>query len=216
LCLYSITATGQIGFHTTTIEDYRPHVKINWVKKLKGDFSFTQKWEYPLGVEKKEDGKAGCADGGFCPQRCYGMLDSNGIVLKDSAGIFYQLLDTTHIPYSIECDAWCYEYAGTNVINTYKRFETVTVYSQPGIATHCILVLELQDDICVPFIALNSIIQDGNETFYYQSGNITIDKTEFKKGILKAEFDLVFKNTLEPDKPIYWKGKLYSPILKQG
>jgi hypothetical protein len=73
----------------------------------------------------------------------------------------------------------------------------------------------MEGDICVPFIALNSIINDGNETFYYESGNITIDKKEFKKNILKAEFDFVFKNTFEPDKPIFWKGKILSKIKSQ-
>jgi hypothetical protein len=51
-------------------------IKIKWVNSLLGDFSFTNKWSYPLGVERKKDGKAGCADGGFCPERCYSMLDS--------------------------------------------------------------------------------------------------------------------------------------------
>jgi hypothetical protein len=61
--------------------------------------------------------------------------------LKDSASLFYQLLDTARIPYSIQTEAWCYEYAGTNIIDVYKNHGIVTAYSHTDIATHCILVL---------------------------------------------------------------------------
>lgn len=198
-------------------KDNRPKVEIKWKKNLKGDFSFVNNWEYPLGVEKKSDGKAGCADGGFCPERCYAMLDANGIVLKDSAKAFYELLDTTHIPYSIQCDAWCYEYDGTNQIYSVKMRSGITYAVTPlGIATHCSLNLSFNGDSCIAYVHLNSVMPDGNATFYYKSGYIKIDETEYAKGILKAEFDFVFTNTIEPVKPIYWKGRILTPIIKQN
>lgn len=189
-------------------------LKITWVKKIKGDFTFINHWEYPTGVEKKQDGKAGCGDGGFCPQRCYGMLDSNGIVLKDSAQLFYQLLDTTHIPFSIQCEARCYEFAGTNTVHTYRKNDSVICITDANIATHCSLYLNLVQDECFPVIVLNSIMNNNLQYFYIEKGFINIDKNYFKKGILKAEFDFTFANPDDIDEPVYWKGKIYSDIQK--
>lgn len=39
-----------------------------------------------------------------------------------------------------------------------------------------------------------------------------IDKRKFKLGILKAEFDMKFNNAAEPNKPVWWKGKIYSKM----
>lgn len=201
-----------ISFAQYTDEEF-PAVEIKWVDDLPGDFSFVNNWEFPLGVETKADGKAGCADGGFCPERCYGMLDSDGIVLKDSADIFYQLLDTTHIHYSIQCEARCYEFAGTNemiVIQSDKH--NFHCYTTTGIATHCSLNLDLNHDICYPYIYLNSITDEGETFFYYKSGFIKIDKNFLEKGILKAEFDFTFANPSDTHEPVYWKGKIYATI----
>jgi hypothetical protein len=162
-------------------------IKINWVDSLSGDFSFTNNWSYPLGVEMKTDGKAGCADGGFCPERCYSMLDSNGIALKDSAQIFYQLLDR-------------------------KNKDSIFCYTLTGIATHCSLQLGIIKNICTATIDLNSITPDGSATFYCIDGHITIDKKLWKKGIMKAEFNFIFENKDDKKKPFYWKGEIYAKI----
>lgn len=178
-----------------------------------GDFSFTKNWSYPLGVEMKADGKAGCADGGFCPERCYLMLDSNGIVLKDSAQIFYQLLDTTHQFHSIQCEAWCYEWAGTDFIDVFRiNKDSIFCYTSTGIATHCSLQLKILKNSCKATIELNSIIPGGSATYYCTDGHITIDKKRLKKGVLKAKFNFNFEHKENPKKPIYWKGKIYSKI----
>ncbi|MBX3107356.1 MAG: hypothetical protein KIS69_09770 [Bacteroidetes bacterium] len=193
-------------------QDSKP-IKIKWVDKLSGDFSFTNNWSYPLGVEMKSDGKAGCADGGFCPQRCYSMLDSNGIVLKDSSQIFYQLLDTTHQFHSIQCEAWCYEWAGTDFIEVFRKSnDSIFCFTTTGIATHCSLQIEIIKNICKAAIDLNSITPDGSNIYYCTDGYITIDKTFWKKGIMKAKFNFNFENKDEPKKPIYWKGKIYTKI----
>lgn len=190
-------------------------IAINWVEHLEGDFSFIKNWSYPLGVELKEDGKAGCADGGFCPQRCYGMMDENGIVLKDSAKLFYQLLDTTHLNHSIECTAWCYEWAGTDFIEVIRENKNnVSCFTATDVATHCSLELLIQNNTCFASILLQSVMPNSDATFYCTEGFISIDKKLWKKGILKAQFSFNFKNTSEPEKPFYWKGKIYSKIYK--
>lgn len=197
------------------IPDTRPKTEINWVKKLKGDFSFTQNWEFPMGVETKADGKAGCADGGFCPERCYGMLDSNGIVLKDSATIFYSLLDTTHIPFSIQCESSCSEFAGTNIVYAVKKTGRFRAVTSTDVATHCSLDLSMDEKFCVPTVYLNSITETGTTSYHYKKGELKIDKNEFNKNILKAEFDLEFYNQDDPTDIIFWRGKIHSPIQKQ-
>lgn len=188
-------------------------IKINWVENLSGDFSFTNNWSFPLGVEMKTDGKAGCADGGFCPERCYSMLDSNGIVLKDSAQIFYQLLDTTPQYHSIQCEAWCYEWVGTDFIEVLrKNKDSIFCYTSTGIATHCSLQLSITKNICTATIDLNSITPDGGAIFYCKDGQITIDKKLWEKGIMKAEFNFSFENYDDKQNPFYWKGKIYAKI----
>ena len=79
--------------------------KIKWVNNLKDDFAFAQNWDYTLGVAIQIDGKAGCADGGFCPQECYEMMDNNRVIFPDTAERFYQLLDTSHRYYTMSCEA---------------------------------------------------------------------------------------------------------------
>jgi hypothetical protein len=215
-CIWLIIFCFAIEFNANsqTIKDLSKasSVSITRIKKIGGDFSFIHRWEYPLGVEKMKDGKAGCSDGGFCPQRCYGMLDSNGIVLKDSAELFYQLLDTAHIPFSIQCEARCYEFAGTNTVQTFRKNDTIVCISDATISTHCSLEIYLIKDKCIPVVVLNSIRKDSDKIFYAEKGFITIDKNYFKKGILKAEFDFTFANPDDKQEPVFWKGKIYSDI----
>lgn len=188
-------------------------VKITWVENLTSDFSFTNNWSYPPGVEMKADGKAGCADGGFCPERCYLMLDSNGIVLKDSSQIFYQLLDTTHQFHTIQCEAECYEWAGTDFIEVLRtKSDSVFCYTTTDIATHCSLQLLIVKNTCIATIDLNSITPEGSATFYCIGGNIKIERDLWKKGIMKSEFNLSFENKENKKKPFFWKGKIYSKI----
>jgi hypothetical protein len=188
-------------------------ITIKWVDDLSGDFSFRDNWSYPLGVEMKEDGKAGCADGGFCPERCYSMLDSNGIVLKDSVALFYQLLDTTHQFHSIQCEAWCYEWAGTDFMEVSRKSkDQVSCHTATGIATHCRLELEIHKNSCQALINLNSIELGRSSIFQCTGGSISIDKKMWENGIMKAEFSFTFENKNDPKKPFYWKGRIYSKI----
>jgi hypothetical protein len=209
LSLLSISNFGQ-----KVIPERTPKpITIEWVDSIPGDFSFAKNWEYPLGVEMKQDGKAGCADGGFCPERCYAMLDSNGIVLKDSSAIFYQLLDTTHKFHSIECEAWCYEWAGTDIINVIQQsVDTVHCSTEMNIATHCSLELNLVNNFCFALIDLKSIVWGGNAVYSCNGGYIKIDKKRWQRKIMKAEFRFTFYHKENPKKLIYWKGKIYTVV----
>lgn len=189
-------------------------VKVVFVKQLPGDFSFSKNWSYPLGVELKPDGRAGCADGGFCPPRCYDMLDSNGIVLKDSTYIFYQLLDTTHLFHSLSCEANAYEFAGSDFFYAYRDSGKIFGFSETGIATHSSLEMEYRDGELKVFMVLNSIMPStGNQVFKAKSGFIKIDQSSFQKDTLKAYFNFQFFNHLDPKNQLWWKGWIISYLL---
>lgn len=188
-------------------------INVQWVGELAGDFSFASKWSYPMGVEMKENGRAGCSDGGFCPPRCEAMLDSNGNILKDSIAIFYQLLDTTHLFHTIQCEAWCYEWAGTDFISASRKGqERINCQTATNMATHCSLQLDIVKNSCYAKIELNSIVSDNNAVFYCTEGYIRIDKKRWKQGIIKADFSFDFGSAKNVEKPIYWKGKIQTKI----
>lgn len=113
---------------------------------------------------------------------------------------------------SIICEAWCYEWAGTNKITAVQvSKDTVHCFTAMNTATHCSLDLTITDSSCIPTIELKSIAPNGDKTYPYEKGYIKIDRTLWKKKILKAEFDFVFKND-ENNKIVFWKGKIYTKI----
>jgi hypothetical protein len=208
LVFFSSGLLGQKDAPTKSIP-----VAIKWVDNLPGDFSFTENWSYPLGVERRPDGRAGCADGGFCPERCYGMMDEHRNVMKDSVEIFYQLLDTTHLFHTIQCEAWCSEWDGTNFIEVIRKDnDSVYCFTPIGIATHCSLQLTIVNNVCLAVIDLRSIMPDGDRIYYCTKGHITIDKNLWAKGIMKADFSFDFLPQEVPEYPVFWKGKVYSKI----
>lgn len=113
---------------------------------------------------------------------------------------------------SILCDAWCYEWAGTKTVTAkFRNEETVECYTHMNEATHCSLNLIMSKDSCIPTIVLKSITRNGDKIYPYESGYIKVDKTLWKRNILKAEFDFEFSN-IENDKKVFWKGKIYTRI----
>ena len=174
----------------------RAQVHISWVDTVRGDFSFTEKWEYPENVELKADGRPGCADGGFCPTDCYGMMDSNGIVLPQYARQFYKLLDTTHQYYSLYvmfAEPGPPEWAGRNYMDAVysKNKKHVSAYSICNVATHSSLQFEFENDSCRVYLKLNSIMPDA-DTVMQGRAIVAIDKTLWEKGIFKAAFKVMF------------------------
>jgi hypothetical protein len=94
--------------------DKSEQIKIQWIDNLDGDFDFRTKWSYSEGIYRNEFGQLSCD--GFCPEGTESMKDSEGKIHPDSLTRFYQLVDTTHQFYSISCEAWCYEWGGTDFI----------------------------------------------------------------------------------------------------
>ncbi len=182
-------------------------VKIEWVDNLPGDFSFAKKWSYPEGVYRNEHGQLSCD--GICPEEVDAMKDSAGKIYEDSLTAFYQLVDTTHQYHSLKADAWCYEYAGSDFIDCYD-VAAYECYTRSNAGTHCSLELSFDEKYCNPYVSLTGILNNKKVIFYCTQGTFKVDKKSFEKGILKAIFDFKFKNTSEPKKPIYWKGKIFT------
>lgn len=186
-------------------------VIIKWVDNLSGDFSFTANWSYPIGVYKNEYGQISCD--GLCPPEIDAMKDSLGRIYEDSLRAFYKTIDTTHQKYSIQCEVWCYEYEGTDFIEvnrlTNGNFHCFTLTS---ISTHCSLNIDIRQDSCYATIDLSSIGQAGSIIFHCTDGVIKIDKNLWREGIMKAEFSFNFEHEQNPEKPVYWKGKIFARI----
>ena len=187
-------------------------IEISWLDRLTEDFSFTEKWDYPEGVYKNEFGQLSCD--GLCPTEIDRMKDEYGKIYKDSLKAFYQLVDTTHQFHSIQSDAWTYEWAGTNFVTAIrKNADTTIVYTHKNVATHSSLILIITKDKCIPTIELNSVVRStGKKIYTCKSGRIEIDKNYWEKGILKTNFDFVFNHKENLNKPMYWKGKIFTSI----
>ncbi len=211
ILIIAVSSFGFIG--NSKFFDKDTEIKIQWIKNLCGNFDFRTKWSYSEGIYRNKFGQLSCD--GFCPEGTELMKDSAGKIYTDSLTKFYQLVDTTHQFHSIECDAWCYEWTGTNFITAKQITENQTICSTHlNLATHCQLFLEINNDICIPRIELNSIMSNELKTYYCKGGFIKIDSNLWTKGILKAEFDFYFNNTDEPDQKMYWEGKIYTIIEK--
>lgn len=187
-------------------------IPIIWVDSISGDFSFTEKWDYPEGVYRNKYGQLSCD--GYCPRGADLMKDDSGRIYKDSLAAFYNLVDTSHLFYTIECDAWCYECAGTNYASARRlNKDSILCRTHVNVGTHCSLNLMITKDICYPTIRLNSIRSSrGIIKYNCTEGKIEIDKNLYKKGILKAKFDFTFYHSERPGKTMYWRGLIYTKI----
>jgi hypothetical protein len=199
-----------LGFALTT---KTKAITVTWSDNLAADFTFKNIWSYSTGIYKNNYGQLVCD--GLCPEESYRMLDKNGRIIKDSISRYYKVIDTTHLFHSIECEAWCYEYAGTDYMNVVqKNKDSLFCYTLCNPATHCSLKLDIVNGTCYPRIDLNSITQKGEATYYCTDGSITIDKKLWAQGIMKAEFNFIFDHPEDPKQPMFWKGKIYSKISK--
>jgi hypothetical protein len=185
-------------------------IQISWVNDLKGDYKFTQQWDYQEGIYKNEFNQLVCD--GLCPEGIENKLGDNGKIIQDSMAAYYKLVDTSHIPHSIQCEAWCYEYAGTNMINVIKNKDTIECYTQQNAATHCSLKLKIINSDCTPTIELMSIALNANKTYTCNGGDIKIDKIVLQKDTLKAEFNFTFDHSDDSKQLMYWKGKILQKI----
>lgn len=203
-----------IGISCKTTEkqtDSRHSIKIKWIDNLEGDFSFKEKWSYQEGVYKNRHGQLSCD--GFCPIEIDPMKDASGKIYQDSLQAFYKIIDTTHSYHSLKSDNRMYEYFGTNFIEFQKTKDgNIKGESVTNASTHSSLLIEIQNDSCAVWVDFNSIRDLGQHIFPLESGTISIDRKLFKEGILKGVFNFNFKNTLEPNENLFWKGQIYSII----
>jgi hypothetical protein len=184
-------------------------IKIEWIHNLTGDFSFAEKWSYPENVYRNEYDQLSCD--GLCPPEIETMRDSTGRIYDDSLKAFYRLVDTMHLAHGIQCEGWCYEWDGTDLITARRKSDgTVECFSGCNASTHSILHFIIANDICSPAITLNSIASAQTKTYPCMDGYFKIDRGLFKDGTLKAEFDLNFENKENTRQKMFLKGRIYS------
>lgn len=196
-----------------TKKDETKWISIKWIDNFVNDFSFKNEWSYPEGVYKNKFGQLSCD--GICPPEIDRMKNEEGKICPDSLNAFYAIVDTTHMFHSIKSEAWTYEWAGTDFITFLKQADNSIIgESSCNISTHSSLNIKIKNDSIIAWIDFTSIKNVGQHRFPMTKGQIKIDKLLFDKGIIKAEFDLKFENTLNSEKEMYWKGLIYSNIKK--
>lgn len=180
-------------------------MRIEWEDSLKGDYSFVERWDYLMPIYSNEFGQLVCD--GLCPDETYSMRDKNGKILPDFIDQYYQLVDTTHVYYTIESETNSYEWVESKFarVNRIGK-DTIQVYTLCDIATHSSLNIVITKTDCLPYIELNSITPSGMQHFACKSGYMKIDKHLWQKDTLKAEFDFVFEEGL------WWKGRILTPV----
>jgi|ERR1043165_2118732 hypothetical protein len=202
--------------NTSTIEKGTKAIKIQWVDDSKGDFSFRNEWSYEENIFPNSCGQLGCDV--FCPEEIDRMQTESGCIIQDSLEAFYKLVDTTHQYHTISCDAWCYEYGGTDFIEArHLGKDTAEAYTMCNAGTHCSLALLIVGNYCTPVIDLNSVADTVSRKFACTGGYIKIDKTAWSKDTLKAVFSFGFYNHLQPHYKLkmFWKGKIYAPVRQR-
>ncbi|MCD7900078.1 MAG: hypothetical protein LUH22_09430 [Bacteroides sp.] len=201
------------SWKTGRVEKLPPsEIAIQWTSHVKGDFSFKKSWSYPEGIFRNEFGQLSCD--GLCPPEINQMKDEDGKILTDSLNSFYNLVDTTHLYHSIRSEANTYEWGGTNFI-TVRRIDQDSVigYTHCNVSTHSSLYLIIVGNKVTPTIVLESITNStGTKVFLCVGGEISMDKKLWKENILKASFDFKFKDPENPNKPMFWKGWIYTKI----
>jgi hypothetical protein len=88
----------------------------------------------------------------------------------------------------------------------------VRCHSHVNMITHSSLNLEFKGNEATAFIDFNGIRSTERLAFQCTGGFIKLDQKAFKKGMIKAEFELQFLNSLDESKPIYWNGVIATPV----
>ena len=194
-----------------TKKDETRWISIEWIESIENDFSFKEEWSYPEGVYKNKFGQLSCD--GICPSEIDRMKDEEGRIYPDSLNAFYAIVDTNHMFHSIKSEAWTYEWAGTDFMTFHKQADnSILGQSSCNVATHSRLNIRIKNDSVSAWIDFNSITDIGKHIFPLKQGQIKIDKQLLENGVIKAEFDLKFINTLDIEREMYWKGWIYSKV----
>ena len=200
-----ISCTSQ-GISTNTKNEHL----IIWNDKQDQDFSFKDKWSYPEGIYINVHDQLSCD--GLCPTRTDKMKDQTGRIIQDSLEIFYSIVDTSHLYHSLKSSNRMYEYSGTNYIDFSKTDNKIIGRTKTNVSTHSSLTIELDGNKFNAFVDLNSIRNLGKHRFPLSKGNLEIDTTCYARGIIKANFDFKFRNTIEQSNELLWKGQIFSRI----
>jgi hypothetical protein len=186
-------------------------VEITWQKNLEGDFSFNEKWSYPLGVYKNRWGQVSCD--GFCPIETDAMRDSVGRLYENSLTSFYSLVDTTHLQHSLLAVGSMYEWTGSDHINFKKQEDGSVIGSSTcNASNHTSLHIKMEDDKIKAWLDFVGIRDVKRHIFPLKDGWIKMDKKLFSEGIVKASFHFDFINTIDASVPLNCEGKIYSEI----
>jgi hypothetical protein len=177
--------------------------------KIDEDFSYTSKWDYPLGVYINRHGQVSCD--GFCPEGAWGLRDEEGKIYEDSLEAFYALVDTTHAFHSLDSEAHQYEWGRSTQLNfTKSEDETYAGVSACDASTHSALVVTINGSTFNAWVDFISIRETPPQKFELKTGILVLDEEAQSQGILKGKFDFTFENTLESKVPLTWKGTFYS------
>ena len=207
LILFSIQNSGIFQFK----KDEPVPVRIEWLKSIQGDFSFIKKWQYSEGIYKNKFGQLVCD--GLCPEETETMINEDGSIKKEFLNTYYKYVDTSHLKHSIQCEAWCYEWAGTDFIEVQDRGnDTVVCKTLMNAATHCSLIIIIAQQNAYATIELKGVVKNRNAVYYCNGGKIRIIKEMWDQGIVKGNFDFTFHHPENPEKKMYWRGKIYSKI----
>jgi hypothetical protein len=189
--------------------------EINWVEKIDTNFDFTNNWSYPENVFRNNYGQLICDNN--CPNEIDGMIDEEGKIKKESLNAFYEIIDTTHLFHSLKSESNAPEFAGSDFIQVTRQNEKKTkINTSTNVGTHSNLNIEIDGSKFTAWIDLYSITSIGNHKFTISKGNLIIERKSWEQGILKAEFDFTFENTLNQirKKTFNWKGKMLKEIEK--
>ena len=190
-------------------------LEIKWVEKIESNFEFANNWSYPEGVYINRFGQLSCD--GICPIETDEMKDDEGRIKEESLKAFYEIIDTTHSFYSLESESNAPEFAGSDFIQVKRQNEKKTkINTSTNVGTHSSLNIEIDESRFTAWIEFHSITSIGNHTFTISKGNLIIERKSWEQGILKAEFDFTFENTLNQirEKTFNWKGKMLKEIEK--
>ena len=188
-------------------------LEIDWTETVEGDFKFIEKWSYPEGVYINRFGQLSCD--GICPIGIDDMKDEEGKIINDSLEAFYEIIDTTHLFYSLKSETSSYEFGDSNFVRAIKKPNgQIWISSETNISTHSSLKIEIEKSKFSAKIDFGSITPIGNHSFRMKKGILQIEKSYWKKGILKAKFNLSFEDTLNPKRDLFWKGIMFKEIEK--
>ncbi len=204
LLFIALDLTSQVTHGITTLDNIK--VKIQWTQKLEDDFSFNNKWSYPEGVYRNKWGQLSCD--GFCPEEAYKLMTDSGKVYEDSLESFYNIIDTSHLHYSLSSKTNSIGYSNSDFISfRIDSEEKILGASQTNASGYSRLFIELSEDSCTAWIEYRSIYNTDIELFRLVKGSIKIDQSSYERGIIRGVFDFVFTENY------YWEGKIYSAIL---